>query len=184
LKKEEKHKFVEWMKGEVAQASSLVVADYRGLTVAQLAALRSKCREAGVKFKVVKNTLMKLALQGSSLDVVDELLDGPTAVAWHPEDPGAPARVLLDFAKDKQNEQMKIKGGGVKGRKLSADEIKTALATLPTRSELLARLAMMLNSGPQKLHGVLSGGPAKLGYALTALKQQRESAGGGAPVSA
>ena len=176
MKKEDKHEFVAWMKGEMATAPSLVVVDYRGLTVAQLSTLRNKCRDAGVRFKVAKNTLMKLALAGASLDVIDDLLVGPTAVAWHPGDPGAPARVLLEFGRDKAHEKMKIKGGGVKGRKLSAEEVKFVLATLPTRAELLGRLAGMMNSGPQKLHGVLSAGPAKLGYALKALQRQRESA--------
>jgi large subunit ribosomal protein L10 len=175
VKKQDKNDFVDWMKAELATATSMVVADYRGLTVAQMSALRLKCRDSGVKFKVAKNTLMKVALKDSNLAGIEALLTGPTAVAWSSEDPGAPARVLLEFLKDKAHEKMKIKGAGVAGRKLSAEEVKSVLSVIPTRPQLLGQLAGMMNSGPQKLHGVLSAGPAKLGYALAALKQSKES---------
>jgi large subunit ribosomal protein L10 len=181
VNKTEKNEFVTWMKAEMTVAPSVVVAEYRGLTVAQLSSLRARCRDSGVKFKVVKNTLMKLALKDTDLASAAQVLDGPTAVAWHLDDPGAPARVLIAFAKEKTNEALKIKGGGVRGRALAEAEVRNVLATLPTRPELLGTLVGMINSGPQKLHGVLSAAPIKMARLLAALKDQRESQGGQAP---
>jgi len=176
LKREEKEQFVQRMKPELENAPSLVLADYRGLTVAQMTELRSRCREAGVVIKVAKNTLTRLALSGTDKEGLAELLEGPSALAWHSEDPGAPARVLVEFAKIKGNEALEIKGGSLPGRALSAREVTDMLATLPTREELLARFAGMLRSGPQRLHAVITAGPAKLGRALGALEQRRKEA--------
>jgi large subunit ribosomal protein L10 len=183
VNKAEKNEFVTWMKAEMSTAPSVVVAEYRGLTVAQLSSLRTRCRDAGVKIKVVKNTLMKLALKDTDLEASAGALEGPTAVAWHLDDPGAAARVLIAFAKEKNNEALKIKGGGVKGRKLVEAEVRNVLATLPTRPELLGSLVGMINSGPQKLHGVLSAAPIKMARLLMALQSEREKSGGEAPAA-
>lgn len=178
MKKEEKNEFVAWMSEELAKASSTVLADYRGLTVAQMDDLRSKCREAGVSFKVVKNTLMKRVVKGTDREVMQELLEGPTAIAWHNEDPGAAARVLVEFAKNKQNEALEIKGAAVSGKLLDANGVKFVLATLPTREELLGRMAGLVAAGPTKLVRTIAAGPQMLANVLGALKDQREQAGG------
>jgi len=162
------------MKQELETAPSMVLADYRGLTVAQISDLRDRCREAGVRFKVAKNTLLKLASGGTPMAAMDQLLTGPTAVAWHREDPGAPARVLVEFIKIKGNEKLEIKGAAAGGKLISAQEVKTMLATLPTRPQLLAIMAGLIAAGPTKLARLLAAGPQQLGRALGALQTEKE----------
>ncbi len=176
MKKSEKEEFVAWLKGELENAPAIVLADYRGLTVEQMTALRSKCREAGVSLRVAKNTLTKIAIEGTPFEPVKELLTGPVALAWHGEDPGASARVLVEFAKIKTNQDLEIRGGAISGRVLTADQVKNVLATMPSREELLAQMAGLLYAGPQKLHAVLSAGPNKLGRVIAALKEKKEAA--------
>jgi large subunit ribosomal protein L10 len=174
LKKEEKAQFIAEMKQELGTAPSMVLADYRGLTVAQISDLRNRCREAGVQFRVAKNTLLKLAAAGTPMAAMESLLTGPTAVAWHREDPGAPARVLVEFGKIKDNEKLEIKGAVAGGKLLGAQEVKSILATLPTRPQLLAAMAGLLAAGPAKLARLLASGPQTLGRALGALKAEKE----------
>jgi large subunit ribosomal protein L10 len=174
LLKEEKKEFVDWMKNEFNNAQSVVAADYRGLDVAQMTELRAKCREVGVSIRVVKNTLTLLASKDTPVEPISELLTGPTAVAWHSEDPGAPAKVLVNFAKVKANVDLEIKGAALSGRLLSADEVKNVLATMASHEELMGKMAGLLLAGPQKLHSVLSAGPNMLGRLLGALKDKKE----------
>lgn len=178
MKKEEKVEFIQWVKGELESAPAMVLADYRGLSVAQITELRDRCREADVKFKVVKNTLMQRAVEGTPMDVVKDMFTGPSALAWHSDDPGAAARVLVNFAKARGNEALEIKGGAVTGRMLSAQEVQSVLATLPSRNELLGTMAGLIDAGPGKLHRVLSAGPAKLGRVIRALEERRAGADG------
>ncbi len=176
MKREEKERFVSWMSEELEKAPSVVLADYRGLNVAQVTDLRTRCREAGVQFRVVKNTLMRMAAKDTPMEGVLDFLTGPSAMAWHPEHPGAAARVLAEFAKEKGNEALEFKGAAITGRAMSADEVKNVLATMPSREELLARMAGLIKAGPQKLHGAIAAGPAKLGRAMAALKQKKQEA--------
>lgn len=177
MKKEQKHEFVDYMKAELATAPAVVVADYRGLTVAQITALRTRCLDAGVKIKVAKNTLMKISSAGTPLSGVEKFLTGPTLIAWHPEDPGAAARVLTAFGKEKENDKFQIKGAAVTGRTIGSEEVKTVLATMPTKHELMGQVAGLLAAGPQRLVRVIAAGPNMLGRVLGALKDQRQGAG-------
>ncbi|WP_410512501.1 50S ribosomal protein L10 [Paenibacillus sp. BR2-3] len=120
-----------------------VVADYRGLNVAQVTELRKQLREAGVDFQVLKNTLLRRATAAAELTDLDEVLTGPTAIAFSNEDVTAPARILNDFAK--KNDALKLKGGVVEGRVIDADQIK-ALAELPSRDGLLSMLLSVLQA--------------------------------------
>lgn len=176
MKKEEKVEFVSWMKGQMEKAPSLVLADFRGLSVARMMTLRDRCREAGVEVKVAKNTLIKLSIKGTQLDAVDHLLVGPTLAAWSLEDPGAPARTLANFAREKGNENLKIKGAAIGKRAMNPVEVRDVMANLPTREQLLGKMAGLINAGPQQLLGVLSAGPMKLARLLSALKAEREKA--------
>ncbi len=176
MNKNDKNEFVTWIKEEMTNAQSAVMADYRGLTVAQMTDLRRRCREAGVQFKVVKNTLMDLAVKETPMSGLEGLLTGPSALAWHHEDPGAPARILADYAKEKGNEALEIKGGAAGGRALDADQVKNVLAKMETREELLAKTAMLIVAGPTKLARVLAAGPNKLGRVLGALQEKKEAA--------
>lgn len=126
---------------KAAQAGILV--DYRGLTVEEDTKLRAKLREAGVEYKVVKNTLTRFAIKELGYDELDEQLNGPTSLAISTEDPVAPAKVISDFAKD--NENLTIKAGFLDGKVISLDEIKT-LANTPSREVLIAKIMGSLNS--------------------------------------
>lgn len=178
MKKEDKAKFVQQMKDELAKMPAMVAADYRGLTVAKLTDLRKRCQAAGVEFKVVKNTLTKLAAEGSPLSGIINFLEGPTAVAWHPEDPGAAAKVLSDFARERDHEALKLKGGAMGKRSFTAEEVKSVMAVLPGREALLARMAGLMQGAPRSLHGIISAGPSMLGRVLNALKEQRAAGAG------
>ena len=126
---------------KAAQAG--VIVDYRGLTVEEDTKLRSKLREAGVEYKVVKNTLTRFAIKEIGYDEMDEALNGPSSLAISATDPVAPAKIISDFAKE--NENLTIKAGFLDGKVISLDEIKT-LANTPSREVLIAKI-MHLNCG-------------------------------------
>ena len=129
-----------------AQAGVLV--DYRGITVEQDTQLRNKLREAGVEYKVVKNTLTRFAANEVGYQELDSALHGPTALAISSTDPVAPAKVLSDFAKDV--EALEIKAGFLDGKVISLDEVKT-LANTPSREVLIAKIMGSLNAPISKL---------------------------------
>ena len=124
-------------------AASVVVVDYRGLTVAQVTELRKQLREAGVEFKVYKNTLVRRAAEEVGHADLNEALTGPNAIAFSSEDVIAPARIINNFAKE--NEQLEIKAGLIEGTLASVEEIK-ALAELPSREGLLSMLLSVLQA--------------------------------------
>lgn len=119
--------------------SSAVFVDYTGMTVEELSALRGKFRERGVEYKILKNTLVKKALEGESfISDLSETLRGMTGVAWSFEEPSAAARVAKEFAKE--NEKLKIKGGLMDGAVLDAKAVENQLATLPSKDEARSML--------------------------------------------
>ncbi len=120
---------------QAAQAG--VIADYRGLTVAQDTELRAKLREAGVEYTIVKNTLTNFAAKEVGLEELEPVLHGPTALATSSTDVVAPAKVLVDFAKS--NEQLEIKGGFVEGKVISVDEVKV-YASIPSKEVLISKM--------------------------------------------
>ena len=120
-----------------------VLVDYRGLTVEEDTNLRRKLREAGVEYKVVKNTLTRFAAKEVGLDGLDEPLNGPTSLAVSKDDPVAPAKVIAEFAKE--NECLKIKAGFLDGAVISLEEV-TKLAKTPSRDTLIANIMGSLNA--------------------------------------
>src|ERR1700680_1576021 len=138
---------------------SVVAAAYRGLTVGQMTELRAKARRQGVYMRVVKNTLARKALAGTSFEAVGPKLKGPVVLAFSKDDPGAAARVVKDFAQanDKLVAQVVALGGQV----LSARELER-VASLPTREQALSMLLGVLKAPIQKLVRTLAGPPAKL----------------------
>ena len=134
---------VDEIKGYVAEAKSAVLVDYRGLTVEQDTRLRKQLREAGVVYKVYKNTMLHLAFEGTDYAKLDENLEGPTAIAFGIEDETAPARILNDFAKEA--EALEIKSGVVDGEYYDAAGVKV-LATIPSKDELISKLLGSLQS--------------------------------------
>ena len=134
---------VDEIKGYVAEAKSAVLVDYRGLTVEQDTRLRKQLREAGVVYKVCKNTMLHLAFEGTDYAKLDENLEGPTAIAFGIEDETAPARIINNFAKEA--EALEIKSGVVDGEYYDAAGVKV-LATIPSKDELISKLLGSLQS--------------------------------------
>jgi ribosomal protein L10 len=132
---------------------SAVLVDYRGLTVEQDTKLRKELREAGVSYKVYKNTLINLAVQGTEFESLSQVLEGPTALAVSKDDATAPARILHNFAKTAP--ALELKAGIVEGTYYDADAIK-AVAAIPGRDELLGRLLGSIKSPISNLARVLN----------------------------
>ncbi len=152
-------KVLEAKKAQVAEivetlksSTTGVLVDYRGLTVEEDTKLRNDLRAAGVKYFVVKNTLLRLAANQVGLEELDSILHGPTALAVS-EDPVAPAKVISEFAKD--NEKMEIKSGFMDGKVITLDEIKQ-LAKTPSMETLIAKIMGSLNSPISGLARLLS----------------------------
>jgi len=153
-------------------AEAVVLTEYRGLNVTDMAALREAMREAGGEYKVYKNTLVRFAAKELNLEI-DELLVGPTAIAFtgtrpdgSPGDPVTIAKALADFSQE--NESLVIKGGMLDGALLSTDEI-VALSKIAPRDELLARLAGGIAAPMQQFAALVNALPQKFAYALSAL---------------
>ena len=152
-KVEIKQPIVEEISAAVADAASVVVVDGRGLTVAEDTQLRKQLREAGVTYKVYKNTLMKRAFEGTDFAALDEVLEGPSAIAVSKDDATAAARVLAKFAKTAPN--LEIKAGVVEGTFYDAKGMQ-AVAAVPSREELLSKLLGSLQSPITNLARVLN----------------------------
>ncbi|AEH52166.1 MULTISPECIES: 50S ribosomal protein L10 [Heyndrickxia] len=140
---EQKKQLVDEITDKFKSSTAVVVVDYRGLNVAEVTELRKQLREAGVEFKVYKNTMTRRAVEAAGMDGLNSALTGPNAIAFSTEDVVAPARILNDFAKD--HEALEIKAGVIEGNVATVDEIK-ALATLPSREGLLSMLLSVLQA--------------------------------------
>ena len=152
-KVELKQPIVEEIAASVKDAQSVVVVDYRGLTVEQDTQLRKQLREAGVTYKVYKNTMMNFAFKGTDFEALTPVLEGPSAIAISTEDATAPARILAKFAKDAP--ALEIKAGVVEGTFYDANGMK-AVASVPSREELLSKLLGSLQSPMANFARVIS----------------------------
>lgn len=171
---EQKKKEVSELADHLKVAHTGVIVNYKGITVEADTKLRKELREAGCKYKVVKNTLLRLALQEAGIAGLDDVLQGTTAVAVHPEDYVAPAKILEKFAES--NDTFEIKAGFIDGKSAGPDEIKT-LAKLPSKEELVAQVLRGLNSPISGFVTVLNGTMRGLVVALNAIaEKQKESA--------
>lgn len=169
----EKKEAVELIKERLQKAQSVVIVEFRGLTVAADTELRAKLRQANVEYKVLKNTLVKKAADAVGVTGLDEYLQGPTAWAFSLQDPVAAAKILLEFAK--KNDKFIVKGGILENKAIAAASVK-ALADLPSREVLLAQVLGAMQSPLAGMANVLQGPIRKFGYALEALRKQREEA--------
>ena len=145
---EAKKELVNEIADKLKNSVSTVVVDYRGLSVAQVTELRKQLREAGVEFKVYKNSMVRRAAEAVELGELNEALTGPNAIAFSTEDVVAPAKILNNFAKE--NEALEIKAGVIEGNVASVEEVK-ALATLPSREGLLSMLLSVLQAPVRNL---------------------------------
>lgn len=156
-----------------ASAYSAIAAEYRGLTVGEMTALRKKARESGVYVRVVKNTLARRAVQGTSFECMQPGLVGPLVLAFSQEDPGAAARVISEFAKT--NNKLIVRVVSIGGKLLQAKEIDR-LAKLPTKDQAIAMLLGVMKQPAEKLARTLNEVPGKLVRAVAAVRDQKKSA--------
>lgn len=169
----EKVALVDEIAGKLEGAQAVFVTEYRGMTVGDLAGLRRSLRDVDAEHKIYKNSLAKFAVQRVGLEGLDEILVGPTALTFARSDSAGVAKALRDLAKTNQN--LILKGGSLSGSFIDVAGI-TALADLPSRDELLAKLAGGLQAPLVKTAGLLQALPRNFAYGLSALIDQKAAA--------
>lgn len=173
-----KQAVVAQLKEQLESAKGVVLTSYKGLTVAQDTELRRELREAGVSYHVVKNTMLRIAAKEAGIEGIEEHLEGTTAFAFSTEDAVAPAKVICGFInknKLEDAEVLTVKVGMVEGKVIGVDEVK-ALAALPSREELIAKLLGSMNAPISNTVNVLQGVIRNAVYVLDAIRSQKESA--------
>tara|TARA_R110000796_G_scaffold68040_1_gene156068 strand:+ start:2686 stop:3213 length:528 start_codon:yes stop_codon:yes gene_type:complete len=171
LNLEDKRAIVVSVNAAASEALSAVVADYRGLSVAEMTNLRLKARETGVYLKVVRNTLAKRAVAGTEYECLTDALVGPTVLAFSQEDPGAAARLIKDFAKD--HDALEVKALAIGGVAYDAKDIDI-LAKLPTRDEAIAQLMSVMQAPVAKFVRTLNEVPGKFVRTMAAVKDKKQ----------
>lgn len=170
---EAKQATVAQLKEELSKAKATIVADYRGLTVHDISAVRRSLRGEGITYRVVKNRLARIAAQEAGTGELSELLTGPSAIAMGSGDEVALARAFLDAIRPFRT--VAVRGAVLNGKRVDADAV-TRLATLPSREVLLAQLAGGMASPMSSLASLFSAPLRNLGYALTQLAEQKGAA--------
>lgn len=150
----QKQNDLEQLKKDFADTSNAFLIDFKGMTVSEDAELREAVAKAKITYRVVKNTLARLAVEGTPLEPIRDQFVGTTAVAVTPDDPVATAKVLTDFAKD--HAKFTFKAGIVDGRVIDVADIEK-LAKMPSKEELISKMMFLINSGAQRLAVVTSG---------------------------
>ncbi len=168
--KPEKKAAVAELKEKFTQAKAMVITDYKGLNVENMTELRRQLREAGVDFKVVKNTLATIAAEEAGVEKVEEYFVGPTAIAFGIEDVVSPAKVLVDYAKENKN--LEIKAGTLEGKLISDEKLK-ALAEIPSREVLLGQVLAGMQAPITGLVRVLNGNISGLVRVLNSIREQK-----------
>jgi len=171
--KQSKVDAVEKLVKNFSDAKSVVITDYRGLTVGDITILRNNFRAEKVEYRVVKNRLAKIALQKAGCDPLDDILVGPTAIAFGYDDPVPAARVIYDFSK--KNELLKPKGGLLEGKRIQLETLEK-LSQLPPKEELLGRLVGSIQSPSTKIAICIKQVATNLVYAMKALAEQKQGA--------
>jgi len=172
--KEVKEENIAALKLELAKAASLVVANFRGITVKNDTSLRREFRANGCHYQVVKNTLLGKAIAGTPMAVIDSILAGPTAIAYSYEDPAAPAKIAAKIAK--QEEKFVIKGGYVDGKALDMKGV-VALSNLPGKDELRATFLATLLAVPQNFLRLTTAAQQNFALLLAARERALEESG-------
>lgn len=161
------------IKEDLDGVSAMWVVDYRGLTVKEMQQLRREIREAGAIMKVYKNTLVHLALSEAELPTLDDMLEGPSAFVFSGDDVAASAKAVKNFAKG--NENLEIKGGLMEGAAVNAAEVE-AIASLPSREELMAQIAGAISGVARGLATSINGVPRGMAQVIKAVADQKEAA--------
>ena len=173
IRLEDKQQIVSEVNQAASSALSAVLADYRGVTVEDMTALRKNARANKVYLRVVRNTLLKRAVADTEFECIQEVLVGPTILAFSQEDPGAAARVLKDFAKE--NDDFEIKALSVGGQLMDASQIDV-LAKLPTMDQARSLLMSVMLAPVTKLARTMNEVPSKLTRAVAAVRDQKQDA--------
>ena len=173
LSLEDKKAIVAEVASVAASAHSAIAAEYRGLSVASLTNLRAEARKNGVYIRVVKNTLARRAVQGTSFECMQDGFVGPMVLAFSLQDPGAAARVIQSFSKD--NDKLVVKLVALGGKLLTPADLK-AVANLPTRDQAISQLMAVFKAPVQKLVATMAGVPSKLVRTIVAIKEQKDAA--------
>lgn len=171
MNKEGKQQVVAEMRDKLQQAKAVFLADFRGMTVGKATELRNELRKADVEYKVVKNTLLELASRDTDKAVLSQHFAGPTAIALTYSDPVAAAKVLSKFAKEPQS-KLVLKAGVLSGKAISVPDIQ-ALAELPSREVLIAKLLGTMQAPTANFVGVLAAVPGSFVRALNAIREQK-----------
>lgn len=171
MNRTEKSAEIEVLKNKFAKAPLMILADYKGLKVEQFNRLRRKLEEKDSSVKVVKNRLAKIAIQGTEWAQLSDHFKGTTSVTTAGSDPVGPAKVFTEFAKD--NEVVKFKAGFMAGKVLSIREIE-ALAKLPSREELIAKMLGSMMAPARNLVNVLAQIPRQVVNVLAAVRDKKE----------
>jgi large subunit ribosomal protein L10 len=169
MEKSQKSAVVDEIKNEWRNVQSIVLADYRGLDVPTITSMRDEFRKVGCHYKVLKNTLVRIAIQGSKIEPMSTLLVGPTAVIWSTDSPSAPAKLATKIAKE--NEKFIIRGGYFDGQVFDKKGVES-LATMPGKDELRAKLLMTFLAAPTDFVRLLAAAPTNFLYALSARERQ------------
>ena len=170
-----KRQVVSEIKEAFSDVMSVILADYRGVDVPTVTEMRHEFQKAGCHYKVLKNTLVKIAIKDSEMEPMSVLLSGPTAVMWSTESPAAPAKLAVKWAKDQKN--FNIKGGFFEGKVLDEADVE-ALSKMPGKEELQATLLMTFLAAPQDFVKQLIAGPQNFMYLLDARKRSMEEGDG------
>jgi large subunit ribosomal protein L10 len=173
LNKQSKEVLVAEMHDKLLRAQAIFAADFRGMTVGQATDLRNELRKANVEYKVVKNTLLEIASKGTDKEGLNPFYKGPTAIALSYDDPVAAAKVLSKFNKD-ATVPFKLKGGVLTGKAINVNDIQ-ALADLPSREVLLARMLGSMQAPASNFVRVLAAVPAGFVRVLDAVRVQKEA---------
>ena len=168
LNRQDKAAVIEEMRGIVANTSAIVIAEYRGLTVEAVTKLRANARQQGVQLRVVKNTLVRRAVEGTAFADLAEKFSGPLVYAF-----SAAAKVLAQFAKE--NDKLVIKGGAMANYVMDVEGVKQ-LASMPSREELLAKLMATMNEPVAKLVRTINEVPARFVRTVAAYRDAQEKA--------
>jgi|LakWasMet70_HOW9_FD_contig_41_1041022_length_1211_multi_5_in_0_out_0_2 large subunit ribosomal protein L10 len=159
------------LRDNLLRSKATYVSDYRGLSVKEITTLRRNLQKVDADFTVAKNTLIKVALKGEALgEALESQLKGPTGLAICYSDPAAPAKVLADFIKAVKKSE--LRGGVVEGKAVTADQAK-AIAELPSREVLIAKMLGSMNAPITNFVGVLAAMPRSLVLALEAIRKQK-----------
>ena len=170
LNKEEKIRVVSELQGKFQKAKGVVFTDYRGLNVEEITGLRNNLRESSLEYRVIKNTLARIAAEGTPVDAAKDILSGPIGIAVGYDDPVLLAKKVLEFSK--KNGKLEVKGGIIEGSVCTPEQIRT-ISELPSREIQLSMLVGAMQSPLSKMASSLNATLSKVIYAFEALKDKK-----------